>query len=133
MADTRMLEGKVVVVTGAGRGIGREIALLSARQGAAVVVNDLGGSADGEGSGNASPAEQVVEEIRAAGGRADASASRRAAARAWPWRARAAEPRWRRCSARRRRKASALSGRSAGSACIASRQRAASSSGTSGP
>ena len=73
MAETKMLDGKVVVVTGAGRGIGREIALLAARQGAAVVVNDLGGSADGEGSGNASPAEEVVEEIRKAGGRAVAN------------------------------------------------------------
>ncbi len=47
MADTRALEGKVVVVTGAGRGIGREIALLAAAEGGRVVVNDLGGSADG--------------------------------------------------------------------------------------
>lgn len=64
-----MLEGKVVAVTGAGRGIGREIALLAAREGAAVVVNDLGGSQDGEGN-DAGPAEEVVSEIRAAGGKA---------------------------------------------------------------
>jgi len=67
MANT--LEGKVVVVTGAGRGIGREIALLCARQGAAVVVNDFGGSAEGEG-GDSGPASEVVDEIQAAGGRA---------------------------------------------------------------
>ena len=47
------LQGKVVVVTGAGRGIGREIALLAAAEGAKVVVNDLGGSADGDGPGSA--------------------------------------------------------------------------------
>ncbi len=68
------LKGKSVVVTGAGRGIGREIALLAAREGAKVVVNDLGGAADGEGGANATPAEQVVEEIHAAGGEAVASA-----------------------------------------------------------
>jgi NAD(P)-dependent dehydrogenase (short-subunit alcohol dehydrogenase family) len=67
-----LLDGKVVVVTGAGRGIGREIALLAARQGTRVVVNDLGGAADG-GGGDAGPAEQVVQEIRAAGGEAVAS------------------------------------------------------------
>jgi len=63
------LEGKVVLVTGAGRGIGREIALLAAKEGGAVVVNDLGVSAEGEGV-SAGPAEEVVSEIRAAGGRA---------------------------------------------------------------
>lgn len=62
--SSRALEDKVVVVTGAGRGIGREIALLAAREGAKVVVNDLGGSADGAGE-NAGPAAEVVEEIRA--------------------------------------------------------------------
>ena len=67
-----MLEGKVVAVTGAGRGIGREIALLAAAEGASVVVNDLGGASDGAG-GDASPAQEVVSEIKAAGGRAVAN------------------------------------------------------------
>jgi NAD(P)-dependent dehydrogenase (short-subunit alcohol dehydrogenase family) len=67
MADTKSLEGKVVVVTGAGRGIGREIALLAAAEGAKVVVNDPGVAADGSGS-NATPAEEVVEEIVRRGG-----------------------------------------------------------------
>ncbi len=64
-----LLEGKVVIVTGAGRGVGRGIALECARQGASVVVNDLGGSPTGDGS-DASPTEQVVAEIRAFGGQA---------------------------------------------------------------
>jgi NAD(P)-dependent dehydrogenase (short-subunit alcohol dehydrogenase family) len=63
----------VAVITGAGRGLGREHALLFAREGAAVVVNDLGGAADGSGS-DATPAQEVVNEIRAAGGRAVANA-----------------------------------------------------------
>lgn len=63
------LDGKTVIVTGAGRGIGREHALLFASEGANVVVNDLGGAADGSGS-EAGPAEQVAAEIRAAGGQA---------------------------------------------------------------
>ena len=72
MAGKGCLDGKVIVVTGAGRGIGREIALLAARHGAKVVVNDLGGSAEGEGR-DAGPAQEVVNEIRAGGGNAVAN------------------------------------------------------------
>ncbi len=64
---TKALEGKVIIVTGAGRGIGREIALLAAREGAKVVVNDPGVAADGSGA-DAAPAEQVVDDIRQQGG-----------------------------------------------------------------
>jgi len=67
-----MFEGKVAIVTGAGRGIGREEALLLARGGAAVVVNDLGGARTGEGS-DAGPAQAVVDEITGAGGKAAAN------------------------------------------------------------
>ena len=66
---TGLCEGRVAIVTGAGRGIGREHALSLARHGAKVVVNDLGGAVDGTG-GDLSPADQVVEEIRAMGGEA---------------------------------------------------------------
>jgi NAD(P)-dependent dehydrogenase (short-subunit alcohol dehydrogenase family) len=66
-----VLDGKIAVVTGAGRGIGREIALRFAREGAKVVVNDLGGAADGTGQGRV--ADEVVSEIRAAGGEAAAN------------------------------------------------------------
>ena len=66
------LQGRVAVITGAGRGIGREHALLFAAEGAKVVVNDLGGSPDGTGS-DTSPAQQVVDEIVAAGGEAVAN------------------------------------------------------------
>src|SRR5437879_11892709 len=66
------LKGKSVVITGAGRGIGREIALLMAKQGARVVVNDYGGSAAGLG-GEKTPADEVVNEIRKGGGEAVAN------------------------------------------------------------
>jgi NAD(P)-dependent dehydrogenase (short-subunit alcohol dehydrogenase family) len=68
----RALDGRVAIITGAGRGIGREHALLFALEGASVVVNDLGGGADGSGA-DAGPAQQVVDEIRAAGGQAVAN------------------------------------------------------------
>jgi len=64
----RVLDGKIAIVTGAGRGIGREIALDFARQGAKVVVNDVGGAPDGSGTGRV--ADEVVEEIRKLGGEA---------------------------------------------------------------
>lgn len=65
-----VLEGKVVIVTGGGNGIGKECALLAAREGAAVLVNDLGGGLKGDDSGSAGPAETVAQEIRGAGGTA---------------------------------------------------------------
>ena len=67
-----VLNGKVVIVTGAGRGVGAEIAKLAAKEGAKVVVNDLGGNEGGEGK-DIGPAQQVVEEIRKAGGTAIAN------------------------------------------------------------
>jgi NAD(P)-dependent dehydrogenase (short-subunit alcohol dehydrogenase family) len=66
-----VLDGKVAIVTGSGRGIGREIALLFGREGAKVVVNDLGGATDGTGASTV--ADEVVEAIRGAGGEAVAS------------------------------------------------------------
>ncbi len=66
------LDGRVVLITGAGRGIGREHALLMASEGAKVVVNDLGGTTDGTGA-DAGPAAEVVEEIKAMGGEAVAN------------------------------------------------------------
>ncbi|MES2534937.1 MAG: SDR family NAD(P)-dependent oxidoreductase [Pseudomonadota bacterium] len=68
----RLLEGKVALITGSGRGIGREIALQMAAQGARVVVNDVGTSVSGEGNDNG-PAAEVVREIRALGGEAIAN------------------------------------------------------------
>ncbi|MFZ4585776.1 MAG: SDR family oxidoreductase [Acidimicrobiia bacterium] len=65
-------DGKVAIVTGAGRGIGRAEALLLASEGASVVVNDLGGAMTGEGA-DTTPAQQVVDEIAAAGGQAVAN------------------------------------------------------------
>jgi NAD(P)-dependent dehydrogenase (short-subunit alcohol dehydrogenase family) len=65
-------DGRVAIVTGAGRGIGREHSLMLAETGASVVVNDLGGSMDGVG-GDAGPAQQVVDEIKAMGGNAVAN------------------------------------------------------------
>jgi len=62
------LEGKVVLVTGGGNGIGRECALIAAREGAKVLVNDLGGGTRGGDEGSAGPAEAVAQEIRALGG-----------------------------------------------------------------
>jgi NAD(P)-dependent dehydrogenase (short-subunit alcohol dehydrogenase family) len=67
-----MLDGKVALVTGAGGGLGRAHALLLAKEGAAVVVNDLGGARDGTGAGH-NMADQVVKEIKAAGGKAVAN------------------------------------------------------------
>jgi|SRR5580658_878363 NAD(P)-dependent dehydrogenase (short-subunit alcohol dehydrogenase family) len=69
---SRLCEGRVVIVTGAGRGIGREHALMLAAHGAKVIVNDLGAATDGTGQ-DLSPAAQVVDEIRAAGGEAVAN------------------------------------------------------------
>jgi NAD(P)-dependent dehydrogenase (short-subunit alcohol dehydrogenase family) len=68
------LDGRVAIITGAGRGIGASLARIMAAEGCAVVVNDLGGEVDGSG-GDARPAEQVVEEIVAAGGVAKADFS----------------------------------------------------------
>src|SRR3954471_24826271 len=67
------LDGRIAIITGAGRGIGREHALLFAQEGAKVVVNDLGGAADGTGD-DRTPAEQVVDEIKGMGGEAIANA-----------------------------------------------------------
>jgi len=65
-----VLDGKVVIVTGGGNGIGKECALLAGREGACVLVNDLGGGLKGNDAGSAGPAEEVAKEIRAGGGKA---------------------------------------------------------------
>lgn len=69
----RINEGRVAIVTGAGRGIGRSHALALAHLGAKVVVNDLGGTIDGSGDGSLTPAQEVAEEIKAIGGEAIAN------------------------------------------------------------
>jgi len=69
---SNMMQGKVVIVTGSGGGIGRDIALALAREGAKLVINDVGASVAGEGA-SAGPAQQVADEIRAAGGEAVAN------------------------------------------------------------
>src|SRR3546814_18289531 len=71
-----VLDGKVVLVTGGGNGIGRECALSAAREGAAVVVNDLGGSIRGDDGGGGSAAYDVAKEIIDKGGRAIANGDR---------------------------------------------------------
>lgn len=68
-----VLDGRVVIVTGGGRGIGRECALLAAKEGAKVVVNDLGAALTGDDIGGVGPAQEVVNEIKAAGGEAVAN------------------------------------------------------------
>jgi NAD(P)-dependent dehydrogenase (short-subunit alcohol dehydrogenase family) len=68
-----LLNGKVAIVTGAGGGLGEAYARLFAKEGASVVVNDLGGSRDGSGSGTSAAAQKVVDEIVAAGGKAVAN------------------------------------------------------------
>src|SRR5436189_1686910 len=68
-----LLDGKVAIITGAGRGIGREHALLMAQHGAKIVVNDLGAHFDGTGQPTATPAQEVVAEIKKKGGQAIAN------------------------------------------------------------
>lgn len=72
MSDIRF-DGKVAIITGAARGLGRSHALLLASRGAKIVVNDLGGAFTGEGAGAAGPADEVVKEIKAMGGEAVAN------------------------------------------------------------
>ena len=68
-----LLDGKVAIITGAGGGLGEAYAKLFAKEGASVVVNDLGGARDGSGSGTSAASEKVVAEIKAAGGQAVAN------------------------------------------------------------
>src|ERR1700754_1392590 len=68
-----LLDGKGAIITGAGGGLGEAYAKLFAKEGASVVVNDLGGSRDGSGSGTSAASEKVVADIKAAGGRAVAN------------------------------------------------------------
>ena len=68
-----VMDGQVVIVTGGGRGIGREVALISAAEGAKVLVNDVGASLAGDDAGSATPAQEVVEEIKKKGGKAIAN------------------------------------------------------------
>ncbi|MBM09889.1 MAG: 3-hydroxyacyl-CoA dehydrogenase [Magnetovibrio sp.] len=72
MSEDKMLEGKVALVTGAGRGVGAEIAKMMASRGAKIIVNDLGGEADGEGT-DQMPAMETVKAIRESGGEAEAN------------------------------------------------------------
>ncbi len=71
--DEIRFDGRVAIITGAGGGLGRVYALEFAKRGAKVLVNDLGGARDGSGQGSTTPAQKVVEEIRAAGGAAAAN------------------------------------------------------------
>src|SRR3954453_19782510 len=90
---SRLCEGRVALVTGAGRGIGREHALLLARHGAKVVVNDLGGDVGGAGK-DISPAQSVVDEIVAGGGEGIGPAGARRSSTAATLRTSAPRRRW---------------------------------------
>ena len=72
MSEGKLLDGNTALITGAGRGIGRDMAIMMAANGAKVIVNDLGGTTSGEGA-DQEPALEVVKEIRDAGGEAEAN------------------------------------------------------------